>query len=108
MSDPGSLCRRSLYAAPPGIPRRLYVALHSRWLWRGICRGLLPCGAALTLTFTYFAPGRPPKRLDDREYAAKHCLQTKPTEVVDALDLEQLYEYVSDRAREGRKGDAGY
>lgn len=61
------------------------------------------------MKLTYFAPREPlpSAALDLTAYAAEHCKQTTPTEVLD-LDMVQLFDYMVDSARVGRKGDAGY
>jgi hypothetical protein len=60
--------------------------------------------------FTYFPPRSPlpDQTLDNSDYAAAHCKQTKPGQVIRLPAWVELYEWITMAERPGRKGDAGY
>jgi hypothetical protein len=61
------------------------------------------------MRLTYFPPRdpRPDAALPDQAYAAEHCKQTRPGQVVD-LDMAGLEAACRAASTVGRKGDAGY
>lgn len=62
------------------------------------------------MIFTFFPPlaPLPDQALDSSAYAAAHCRQTRPGEVVRCEDWAAVYEWICLAEQLGRKGDAGY